>query len=181
MFTDYYDRSAKVANLQRAQHPPGFRLVEADLRADELDSHLEGADLIVHLAAQPGVRDSWGRGFEVYVGHNVLATQRVLDAAVRTGIERVVYASSSSIYGAAESLPTAEDVTPLPDLPLRRHQADRREPAGRVPPAGHLQRLAALLHGLRTPSAPRHGHPPLHLGGHDRRPGAPLRHGHPGS
>ena len=117
MFTDYYARSAKVANLSVLNTLPGFRLVEADLRADELDSHLEGADLIVHLAAQPGVRDSWGRGFEVYVGHNVLATQRVLDAAVRTGIERVVYASSSSIYGAAESLPTAEDVTPLPISP----------------------------------------------------------------
>ena len=73
--------------------------------------------MIVHLAAQPGVRVSWGHDFEVYVGHNVLATQRVLDAAVRTGIDRVVYASSSSVYGAAESLPTVEGVTPLPISP----------------------------------------------------------------
>jgi len=116
-FTDYYARSAKIANLRLLDTMPGFRLIEADLRTDDIDAHLEGADLIVHLAAQPGVRDSWGRGFEVYVGHNVLATQRVLDAAVRTGIDRVVYASSSSIYGAAESLPTSEGVSPLPISP----------------------------------------------------------------
>ena len=116
-FTDFYERSAKEDNLRSLSTNPAFRLIEADLRTDDFDDHLEGADLIVHLAAQPGVRDSWGRGFEVYVGHNVLATQRVLDAAVRTGIERVVYASSSSIYGAAESLPTVEDVSPLPISP----------------------------------------------------------------
>ena len=116
-FTDYYARSAKIANLRLLDTMPGFRLIEADLRTDDIDAHLEGADLIVHLAAQPGVRDSWGRGFEVYVGHNVLATQRLLEAAVRTGIDRVVYASSSSIYGAAESLPTSEGVSPLPISP----------------------------------------------------------------
>lgn len=116
-FTDFYDRPSKEHNLRDLATDPAFRLIEADLRTDDIDVHLEGADLIVHLAAQPGVRDSWGRGFEVYVGHNVLATQRVLDAAVRTGIGRVVYASSSSIYGAAESLPTPEGVTPLPISP----------------------------------------------------------------
>ena len=68
----------------------------------------------MHLAAQPGVRDSWRQAFEAYVGHNVLATQRVLDAAVRSGVSRVVFASSSSIYGAAETLPTYEEVAPLP-------------------------------------------------------------------
>ena len=116
-FTDFYERSAKEANLARLLATPGFELVEADLRDDDIDDQLDGADVIVHLAAQPGVRDSWGRGFDVYVGHNVLATQRVLDAAVRRGVDRVVFASSSSIYGAAESLPTPEEVAPLPISP----------------------------------------------------------------
>ncbi len=116
-FTDFYDRSAKEANLTTLLASDRFRLVEADLRFDAVDEHLEGADVIVHLAAQPGVRDSWGQSFDVYVGHNVLATQRVLDAAVRTGVSRVVFASSSSIYGAAETLPTYEEVAPLPISP----------------------------------------------------------------
>jgi len=116
-FTDFYERSAKEANLTELRGSERFRLVEADLRTDAVDDHVEGADVIVHLAAQPGVRDSWGRTFEVYVGHNVLATQRVLDAAVRTGVSRVVFASSSSIYGAAETLPTYEEIAPLPISP----------------------------------------------------------------
>jgi nucleoside-diphosphate-sugar epimerase len=116
-FTDFYERSAKEANLATLSGADGFGLVEADLRTDALDRHLEGADAVVHLAAQPGVRDSWGQSFDVYVGHNVLATQRVLDAAVRTGVTRVVFASSSSIYGAAETLPTYEAISPLPISP----------------------------------------------------------------
>jgi UDP-glucuronate 4-epimerase len=116
-FTDFYERPVKEANLTTLAGSDGFRLVEADLRSDALDRHLEGADAIVHLAAQPGVRDSWGQSFDVYVGHNVLATQRVLDAAVRTGVTRVVFASSSSIYGAAETLPTYEEISPLPISP----------------------------------------------------------------
>jgi UDP-glucuronate 4-epimerase len=116
-FTDFYERPAKEANLAVLRDSAAFRLVEADLRTDELDDHFDGADVIVHLAAQPGVRDSWGEGFGVYVGHNVLATQRVLDAAVRTGVNRVVYASSSSIYGAAETLPTSEGLAPQPVSP----------------------------------------------------------------
>ncbi len=116
-FTDFYDRRAKDENLVGVSASPRFSLVEADLRWDALDGHLEGADAIVHLAAQPGVRDSWGRSFDVYVGHNVLATQRVLDAAVRTGVDRVVFASSSSIYGAAETLPTYEEIAPMPISP----------------------------------------------------------------
>jgi nucleoside-diphosphate-sugar epimerase len=116
-FTDFYERPAKEGNLTALRGAPGFRLIEADLRTDDVDEHIDGADVIVHLAAQPGVRDSWGQGFEVYVGHNVLATQRVLDAAVRRGVNRVVFASSSSIYGAAETLPTYEAISPRPISP----------------------------------------------------------------
>ncbi len=86
-FTDFYDRPAKEHNLRVLATNPAFRLIEADLRTDDVDAHLEGADVIVHLAAQPGVRDSWGRGFEVYVGHNVLATQRVLRRAGAGGVD----------------------------------------------------------------------------------------------
>jgi len=116
-FTPFYERSAKEANLTEVLANPRFRFVEADLRTAELGDVVRGADVIVHLAAQPGVRHSWGESFETYTGHNILATQRVLEAAVVGGIRRVVFASSSSIYGSAETMPTTEDVRPRPISP----------------------------------------------------------------
>lgn len=111
-FTPYYDETAKRANL-----PAGFEPVEADLRQADLAPLLDGADVVFHLAAQPGVRLSWADGFDAYAGHNVLATQRVLEAAVAAGVERVVYASSSSIYGQAARYPCHEDDRPAPFSP----------------------------------------------------------------
>jgi nucleoside-diphosphate-sugar epimerase len=113
-FTGYYDPARKRANLP--EHP-AFELVEADVRAADLVELLEGADAVFHLSAQAGVRLSWAEGFEEYASHNVLATQRLLEACIRAGIPRLVYASSSSVYGQALRYPTAEDDLPAPHSP----------------------------------------------------------------
>lgn len=116
-FTPYYDASSKRVNLGRAVRSASFELVEADLRVGELAELLDGADVVFHQAAQPGVRLSWSDGFADYVSHNVLATQRLLEAARAVGAPRIVHASSSSVYGQAPSYPTFEDDLPRPHSP----------------------------------------------------------------
>jgi nucleoside-diphosphate-sugar epimerase len=106
-FTDYYDRALKEENAR------AFDVERVDIADAELEPLLDGADGVFHLAAQPGVRPSFV-DFDTYLGRNVLATQRVLEAAART---RVLLASSSSIYGDAESYPTTEDAEPRPLSP----------------------------------------------------------------
>jgi nucleoside-diphosphate-sugar epimerase len=107
-FTDYYDVAAKEENAR------GLDVARLDLARDDLD--LAGVDGVFHLAGQPGVRASWGADFELYVRRNTLATQRVLEAALAAGV-RVVYASSSSVYGDAETYPTPETTLPRPISP----------------------------------------------------------------
>ena len=115
-FTDHYERATKEANLEAAIDHSGFSLLEDDLVACELDEIVAASDGVFHLAAQPGVRGSWGDSFERYVRDNVLASQRVFEAAGRTG-RRVVWASSSSVYGNAAAFPTPEDAQPQPISP----------------------------------------------------------------
>lgn len=115
-FTDYYDRELKEANVERLRGRPRFELIEGDLLETPVSELLEAVDGVFHLAAQPGVRGSWGETFAVYVRDNILASQRVFEAAARAGI-RVVWASSSSVYGDAEAYPTPEDVEPRPISP----------------------------------------------------------------
>ena len=107
-FTDYYDPALKEENAR------GLDVARLDLAADDLD--LGGIDGVFHLAGQPGVRASWGAEFELYVRRNVLATQRLFEQAVAPGV-RVVFASSSSVYGDAEAYPTPEDTPPRPISP----------------------------------------------------------------
>ncbi len=109
-YTDYYERSRKERNAA------ALDVVEADLAEMPLEPLLDGADGVFHLAGQPGVRASWGESFELYLRRNVLATQRLFEAAADAGV-RVVFASSSSVYGDAERYPTPEDVTPQPISP----------------------------------------------------------------
>jgi nucleoside-diphosphate-sugar epimerase len=109
-FTDYYDPARKRANAV------GLDVVEADLLEADLDGLLGDVDGVYHLAGQPGVRASFGPGFEHYVSRNVHASGRLFEAAARHGV-RVAYASSSSVYGDAETYPTAEDVPPRPISP----------------------------------------------------------------
>jgi nucleoside-diphosphate-sugar epimerase len=115
--TDYYDLTQKRAVLDRLAAHADFRHEPADLRTADLAPLLDGAEVIFHLAGQPGVRLSWSDGFVDYVGHNVLATQRVLEAARETRPQRIVYASSSSVYGNAPTYPTTEDDLPRPHSP----------------------------------------------------------------
>jgi len=106
-FTDYYDPALKEENAR------GLDVRRLDLAADELD--FAGFDGVFHLAARPGVR-SFGDVFPQYLRDNVLATQRVFEAAVRD-VVRVVFASSSSVYGETERYPTPEDTPPRPLSP----------------------------------------------------------------
>ena len=116
-FTPYYPPSEKRANLAGLQRRDGFTLVEGDLCELPLEGSLRGAAVVFHQAAQPGVRGSWGADFSVYVAHNVLATQRLLEACVRVGVPRLVAASSSSVYGDAPSYPTTEESVTRPVSP----------------------------------------------------------------
>ena len=106
-FTDYYARADKEANLAGLREHPGFTLVEEDLNSADLPSLIAGSDGVFHLAGQPGVRGSFGDTFSTYLSDNLMATQRVFETAGRAG-RRVVYASSSSVYGNAKSYPTTE-------------------------------------------------------------------------
>jgi UDP-glucose 4-epimerase len=115
-FTDYYERSSKEANLAGARAHSCFELAERDLAADDVAEILTGADAVFHLAAQPGVRGSWGRGFDTYLRNNLQATQRLFEA-LRPRPVPVVFASSSSIYGDAVNLPVGEDEPPRPVSP----------------------------------------------------------------
>jgi len=116
-FTDYYARSTKERNLEPSRSHRAFRLVEGRLQDLDLRPLLEGVGQVFHLAAQAGVRASWGREFAHYTDHNVLATQRLLEAARAAGGPRVVYASSSSVYGDAPALPLREDARCEPVSP----------------------------------------------------------------
>ena len=116
-FTDYYDPAAKEANVADLVARPDFDLVRGDLVGMDLESIFRDQPLVVHLAAQPGVRGSFGDGFRQYVHDNVLATQRVFDAALSAGCRRVVYASSSSVYGNARHYPCPEGAETTPTSP----------------------------------------------------------------
>jgi nucleoside-diphosphate-sugar epimerase len=116
-FTDYYARSVKERNLEKSRGHRAFRLVEGRLQDLDLRPVLEDVGQVFHLAAQAGVRASWGREFAHYTEHNVLATQRLLEAARAAGGPRVVYASSSSVYGDAPALPLREDARCEPVSP----------------------------------------------------------------
>jgi nucleoside-diphosphate-sugar epimerase len=112
-----YDPRVKRRNLKDVAGAPGFELVTLDLREDKLESVFDGASVIFHEAAQPGVRASFGAGFLDYCGNNVVATQRVLEAAKAVGCPRFVFASSSSVYGNTTRYPTPEDALPAPFSP----------------------------------------------------------------
>jgi UDP-glucuronate 4-epimerase len=116
-FNENYARKEKLRNLERVREWSEFEFVPIDLSRGDLLDLVADCDVIFHLAAEPGVRQSWGQRFESYVRNNILATQLLLDALRDWPTKRVVYASSSSIYGNAERLPTTEDVTPRPVSP----------------------------------------------------------------
>ena len=116
-FTDYYPRALKERNLLTAKRHPRFRFVESRVQDADLRSLLADRTHVFHLAAQAGVRKSWGRDFSVYTTNNVEATQILLEACVGLTLERVVYSSSSSVYGDNVALPMREDALPQPVSP----------------------------------------------------------------
>ncbi|MBN1297181.1 NAD-dependent epimerase/dehydratase family protein [bacterium] len=116
-FIDYYPRSIKERNLTVCRSHSRFRFVEGNILDLDLDSVCDGAAVVYHLAAQAGVRASWGKQFRIYTDCNVLGTQRVLEAARNRTVSRVVYASSSSVYGDAVDLPMKETAYPRPVSP----------------------------------------------------------------
>jgi nucleoside-diphosphate-sugar epimerase len=116
-FTDYYPRPAKEANLATLTGRPGFSFVETTIQDAALGQLLDGVTHVFHLAAQAGVRKSWGRDFQVYTVNNIEATQVLLEACVGRPIERLVYASSSSVYGDRAAIPMREDALPQPVSP----------------------------------------------------------------
>ena len=128
-FSDHYSRSTKERNVAGLTGCSRFQLVEADLCTTELRPLLERVQYVFHQAGQPGVRVSWGEQFDTYVRDNILATQRLLEAALPTvpgsgkgsppgvGIERFVLASSSSVYGNSEDLPLRETSRCRPHSP----------------------------------------------------------------
>jgi UDP-glucuronate 4-epimerase len=116
-FNDNYGRGQKLRNLARARKWDDFDFVPIDLSRGDLREFVCDCDTLFHLAAEPGVRSSWGARFETYVRNNVVATQHLLDAAATCPEKRFVYASSSSIYGQAETFPTPEDSRPQPLSP----------------------------------------------------------------
>jgi len=150
-FEDYYPRSIKVSNLALARDHSRFELVDGNLLdlgardsergcAPVLRRSIAQCDYLYHLAAQAGVRGSWGRSFSIYADNNVLATQLLLEECKGTGIKKLIYASSSSVYGNSPQLPLREDG---PCAPL--------SPYGVTKPAGeHLCALYLRNHDVPT-------------------------------
>jgi nucleoside-diphosphate-sugar epimerase len=116
-FNDNYGRRGKLRNLEHAQQWDRFDFLPIDLARGDLEDLVAETDVVYHLAAEPGVRASWGDRFESYVRNNVGATQHLLEALRCQPGARLIYASSSSIYGDAEVFPTPETALPQPRSP----------------------------------------------------------------
>ncbi len=116
-FTDYYPRTVKERNLEGLRGHARFGFVESSIQQADLGRLLEGVTHVFHLAAQAGVRKSWGRDFQVYTVNNIEATQVLLEATVGRPLHRFVYASSSSVYGDAAAIPMTERTLPQPVSP----------------------------------------------------------------
>lgn len=116
-FADFYPRAMKERNLEGVRDHPGFEIIEEDLVTCDLTPLLRDVGAVIHLAAQAGVRTSWGEEFKTYTDSNILATQRLLEACRGGKVERFVYASSSSVYGETQDLPLREDSPCLPLSP----------------------------------------------------------------
>jgi len=116
-FTDYYARAIKEGNLEGLRGRERFRFVETAIDRADLPALLDGVTHVFHLAAQAGVRKSWGKDFRTYTSLNVEATQLLLETCVGLPLERFVHASSSSVYGDRAAIPMREDALPQPVSP----------------------------------------------------------------
>ncbi len=116
-FTDYYPRKIKEKNIANLTKKQNFRFIEGNILKLDLKDLLKNINCIIHEAAQAGVRASWGQSFRIYVDNNILATQKLLEAAKNSEIKKFVYASSSSVYGDVNTLPMKETDKPKPVSP----------------------------------------------------------------
>ncbi|MEM1169879.1 MAG: GDP-mannose 4,6-dehydratase [Cyanobacteria bacterium P01_H01_bin.35] len=117
-FNDYYDPTLKRQNISQFKDNPAFQLIEDDIQSLNWSDLLVDIDVVYHQAAQAGVRASWGEGFRSYTERNINATQIILEAAKdASNLKRLVYASTSSVYGNAETFPTPETICPQPVSP----------------------------------------------------------------
>ncbi len=116
-FTDYYSRKQKEENISEIIKDRNFSFMEEDLLEIDLEEIIDSADYLFHQAAQAGVRYSWGNSFDVYTRNNILATQKILEACKGSGLKKLIYASSSSVYGDTTELPMKEDSVLKPVSP----------------------------------------------------------------
>lgn len=116
-FNDNYARDQKLRNLRHFMDWDRFEFVPIDLARGALGDLTADSETIFHLAAEPGVRTSWGARYEKYLQNNVLATQQLLEAVKERPDVRLVYASSSSVYGDAAERPTSEEAPLRPLSP----------------------------------------------------------------
>lgn len=139
-FTGNYEQAQKLRNIEQASDWDDFEFVRADLAEADLADVVSGCDVVFHLAGEPGVRASWGQGFQDYLRNNLLATQRLLEAVKAEQGARFVFASSSSVYGDAERLPTSESAVPRPVSPYGMTKLA----------AEHLCQIYGRTHGLEV-------------------------------
>jgi nucleoside-diphosphate-sugar epimerase len=116
-FSDYYARGLKERNLDENMRRERFQFIEAWIQEADLAGMLEDVTHVFHLAAQAGVRKSWGKDFKTYTVNNVDVTQMLLEACVGRPLHRFVHASSSSVYGDGVAIPMREDALPQPVSP----------------------------------------------------------------
>lgn len=136
-FDPFYSRAAKERNLVGLRGRREFRFLEGDVMRDPLP--LDGVAAIIHLAARPGVQPSL-QDPAGYMETNATATTRLLDQARRVSIGRVVFGSSSSVYGQSTPAPFGEDA--VTDAPISPYAVSKR--------AGELVcRVFTHLYGTR--------------------------------
>lgn len=116
-FLDYYPRWVKELNVAAWKDLPYARFLEQDLLEADWPALLNGIDVVFHLAAQAGVRASWGKSFLIYTKNNIEATQLLLEASKQAKLQKFVFASTSSVYGDTEEIPMKEDSVVKPVSP----------------------------------------------------------------
>jgi len=149
-FDQFYAREVKERNLSGLRKLPGFRFVEADVARDPMP--LDGVEAVIHLAAKPGVRPSL-EDPGAYMDANVTATARLLDAARRSGLTRIVFGSSSSVYGNSTPAPFAEDTPAI--LPISPYAASKRAGELLAHAFAHLYPLKIICLRFFTVYGPR--------------------------
>ena len=153
-----------------------FEFVPVDLARGDLEALTADSDTIFHLAAEPGVRSSWGARYFQYVQNNIMATQHLLDAIKERPDVRFVNASSSSVYGDAEVFPTPESAPTRPRSPYGQTKLSAEHLCSLYRANYGVDRgLAALLHRLRTSATAGHGVPHLLPRGDRGHTGPDLR------